>query len=202
MKQITNTIAAFLTFVLALTGTCLCQERAAILPFTLQGLSVEEGAQLAQRFTAVIVESKRFNVLSPDAVGDMLAQSGKQKSDSCNTVPCLAQLGNRLGAAKIVHVRVVHREGLYVLFITLVNVEGESLLYSERVDYHGEFGALLTEVIPEQALKLTKAHLDARIPWYPAMVLAAVCLAAILGIYVRFRRIDPPRNTSEPPLAS
>ena len=203
MKLFSRNIAAFFALTLALSGTGFCQEaareRVAVLPFTLQSVSPEEGVQLSQRFTAVVAESKRFSVLPAATLQKVLEEHKHKSNDSCDSPLCLGQLGRELGVEKIVHVRVVHREGLYVLFIRLVNVEGASLLYSERIDYHGEFDALLSEVIPEQALKLAKAHLDANTPWVPAMILFAACLGTTFWIYAHFRRGRARHKSPEAP---
>ena len=151
------------------------RERLAILPFELVDLSKEEGLELTAKFAAAIEESRRFEVLRGSIVHD-------------DALRALADAGKALGAAKVVHVRIVHRDELYVLFIRLVGVDKASLLYAERVDFSGEFNSLLSQIIPEQARKLTSAHLDAATPWIPAVLLGLTSLGVILWIYARFRR--------------
>jgi len=151
------------------------REKLALLPMELTDVSTQEGSQLLVAFAAALGESKRFDVLV-------------NSTSAANTVRALAEAGKALGANKVVHVRVVRRKGLYVLSIRLVSVDGASLLYSERVDYSGEFNSFLSEVIPEQARKLSKAHLDAKTPWAKAAFLFGGCLGAILWILWHFRR--------------
>jgi TolB-like protein len=171
-------------------GTCFCQspskeqasshpETLAVLPFETHGLTREDGLLLAKRFAELMRKSNRFEVLRKDSTN---GSAGLHDSRS------LAEAGKALGAQKIVHVSVVHRDKLYVLQIRLVNVSDEALLYAERVDFSGEFGSFLSDVIPEQARKLTQAHLDAKTPWAKAAFLFGACLGAILWAFWHFRR--------------
>ena len=161
------------------------REKLAVLPFVLHGLSSEEGLQLTHRFAEVLGESDRFEVILADSMN-----GGEETSD----LRSLAVLGKVLGVGKVVHVDVVKREKFTALRIRLVNVSDAALLYAERADYSGEFGSFLSDVIPEQARKLTQAHLDAKTPWAKAAFLFGACLGAILWIFWYFRRKDANRS--------
>jgi TolB-like protein len=178
------------SLIILVIGTCFCQspskeqasshpETLAVLPFETHGLTHEEGILLCNRFAEVVRESKRFDVLATDSTGGSV---GLHDSRS------LAKAAKILGVRKIVHVSVVHRDRLYVLQIRLINVGDAALLYAERVDYSGEFGSFLSDVIPEQARKLTQAHLDAKTPWAKAAFLFGACLGAIIWILWHLRR--------------
>ncbi len=160
-------------------GAITLPETLAVLPFEIHNLTREDGLLLAKRFAAVLRESNRFEVILKDSIGG---------SGGLHDPRSLAETGKTLGVRKIVHVGIVHRDRLYVLQIRLVNVSDAALLYAERVDYSGEFGSLLSDVIPEQARKLTQAHLDAKTPWAKAAFLFGACLGAILWVLWHFRR--------------
>jgi hypothetical protein len=157
------------------------RERLAILPFTLHGLSSEEGSQLRQRFADALGEADRFQVSLTDSLKGMVGSSDPQ---------FLANAGKLISVQKVVHVDAVRREKLYVLRIRLVNVNDAALLYAERIDYTGEYASFLSDVIPEQARKLSEAHLDAKTPWAKAAFLFGATLGAILWIFWHFRRKD------------
>jgi TolB-like protein len=184
--------------IILVIGTCFSQsppkedasahsETLVVLPFETHGLSREDGLLLVNRFTEVMRESNRFEVILRDSA---------QRPEGWHNPRSLAEKGKALGVQKIVHVSVVHRDKLFVLQIRMVNVDDAALLYAERVDYSGEFGSLLSDVIPEQARKLTQAHLDAKTPWAKAAFLFGACLGAILWIFWHFRRKDIPQMDS------
>ncbi|MCX6142347.1 MAG: hypothetical protein NTZ35_03930 [Ignavibacteriales bacterium] len=178
------------SLIILVIGTCFAQsppkeeasahpERLAVLPFEIRGLSREDGLLLAKRFAEVVREANRFEVILKDTIAI---------SEGMKDPRFLAETGKTLGVGKIVHVSVVHRDRLYVLQIRLVNVSDAALLYAEQVRYTGEFGSFLSDVIPEQARKLTQAHLDAKTPWAKAAFLFGACLGAILWVFWHFRR--------------
>lgn len=158
-----------------------------VVPFEIHGLSSEEAVLLTKRFADGLKESNRFDIVLKDSLRD-LENSTDPRS--------LANAGSKLGVDKVVHVKIVHRDKLYVLQIRLVNVKDAALLYAERVDHSGEFGSFLSDIIPEQARKLMQAHLDAKTPWAKAAFLFGACLGAILWIFWHFRRKDAMRVDS------
>jgi hypothetical protein len=161
------------------TGGRVYQEKLAVLPFELRGISPEEGLLLTQRFAGVFAESKRFDVMPQDTMKSIFAEAAA-KLEGCNYSYCLADLGKVLGVHKVIHVDASRRGKLYVLHIRLVNVENAALLYDERVDYSGELTALLSDVLAEQAQKLAGARLDEGTRWY---IIAAAILAGVGAIY-------------------
>lgn len=82
------------------------QERLVLLPFEIRGLTVNEGTQLNQKFGEFLGESGRFDVLPNNVLRNNLDLAGLASMDSCNTLPCLAQLGKVLNVTKVVHVSV------------------------------------------------------------------------------------------------
>ena len=194
LKSATTVTASFLFVVLPMyAGVCQNsttsqsssdQERLVVLPFETRGLSAEEGLQLRQRFTEVLRESNRFDIMPDNVLKNNLELAGLTKIDSCNTSPCLAQLGNILNIAKIVHVRVDRWENRYILQIRLVNSSDAALLYSERVDFTGEFSTLLSDKMVEQGRKLGAAFLDKPTNWY---LIAAAVLVGVGVIYYLFK---------------
>jgi TolB-like protein len=163
------------------------REKLLVLPFEVRGLSSADASLLSKRFSDGLKESNRFEIILKDSL---------QGSESASDPRSLAQTGNSQSVQKVVHVNVVRRENHYVLQIRLVKVSDASLLYAERVDFSGEFTSLLSDIIPEQAHKLSKARLDARTPWAQAALLFGMCLGAILWIYRHFKRKDAERGFS------
>jgi hypothetical protein len=161
------------------------KDKLAVLPFSLHGLSVEEGSLLTHRFAEVAAETGRFEIVLSDSAKGI---------EGTSELRFLANAGKLLGVQKVVHIDVVRREKLNVLRIRLVNVGDGALLYAERVDYSGDRDSLLSKIIPEQARKLSSAHLDAKTPWGKAAFLFGACLAAIVWIFWHFRR----KGTAKP----
>lgn len=155
------------------------QEKLAVLPFELHGISPEEGLLLTQRFAGALAESKRFDVMPHDTMKRIFTESGT-KLEGCNYSYCIADLGKVLGVQKVVHVDASRRGRLYVLHIRLVDAQSAALLYDERVDYSGEFKDVLSDVLAEQARKLAGARLDEGTKWY---IIAAAVLAGVGAIY-------------------
>ena len=180
-----TTILLSLSLTLVTTGICqnTDKERLAVLPFTVEGLSSEEVLRLHQRFTTALTETNRFDVLSEAAQKNALEQAGLQTIDSCNTLPCLAQLAKVLNVPKIVHVKGLHAGRHYILQIRLVDADDAKLLYDGTVDYSGDFGQPLSDAMADQASKMTKTYFSTGIPWY---YVAAAVLVGVGGLYWLF----------------
>ena len=175
------------------------QERLALLPFETRGFSSEDAIRLKQSFASGLAESKRFDVMPDNVLKNNLELSGLSKIDSCNTLPCLAQLGAVLNVEKIVHVSVDQWKDRYVLHIRLVGSSNGKLLYDERVDYAGEFSGFLSTVVPDQARKLSSAFLDRRPNWYLIAAAVIVGLGLIYWIYSTFASISSSETGSSNP---
>lgn len=180
----------FFLLVAIQTGSVICQnvpssvsrdgERLAVLPFEVRGLDAGKGEQLRQEFSDVLAQSNRFDIMPDNVLRNNLALAGLNKIDSCNTLPCLAQLGRVLNVEKVVHIKVDQWQERFVLDIRLVRTVDAALLYAERVEYSGEFQNLRSTVIPQQARKLGSAYLDKKPNWY---LIAAAVIAGVGLIY-------------------
>ena len=157
------------------------REIVVILPFETRGLSSDEKTELRHRFAEAFGESMRFDVLSVSAYTSALERSGLKNIDSCNTRPCLGQLGVMLGVPKVVHVSVDRWRERFIVHTRLVRSSDSALLYDERADHTGEYATLLSTVIPEQGRKLSTARLDSGTNWY---FVAAAVLAGVVMIYM------------------
>ncbi len=176
------------------------REIVAILPFEIRGFSPDERTQLRQQFVEAFGESMRFDVLSASAFSNALERSGLKHVDSCNTQPCLGQLGVMLGVPKVVHVSVDRWREKFIVHTRLVRSYDSALLYDERADHTGEYATLLSTVIPEQGRKVSAARLDSGTNWY--LVAAAVLAGAgmIYMIYNTFAKSsDTDATISGPP---
>jgi len=156
------------------------EERLVLLPFEIRGASADDGLRLKEKFGEVLADSRRFDVVPDNVLRNNLELAGLGKIDSCNTLPCLAQLGKVLNAGKVVHVSVDQWKERFVIHIRLVRSLDAALLYDERVEYTGGFDNLLSIVVPEQARKLSAAYLDRKTNWY---LIAAAVIAGIGLIY-------------------
>jgi hypothetical protein len=141
------------------------QERLALLPFETRGFSSEDGIRLRESFATGLAESKRFDVMPDIVFRNNLDQAGLMNIDSCNTLPCLAQLGKVLNVEKVVHVRAERWEQRFMLHIQLVRSSDAALLYDERVDYSGDFSTFLSPITSDQGRKLSAAFLDKKPNW-------------------------------------
>ncbi len=168
------------------------RQTVAVPPFEFRGLSPDESTQLRQHFVEAFGESRRFDVLTASAFTQALERSGLQNVDSCNTQPCLGQLGVMLGVAKVVHVSVDRWRDRFVVHIRLIRSSDSALLYDERADHTGEFFTLLSTVIPEQGRKLSAARLDSGTKWY---FVAAAVLAGVGMIYLIYNSFAKSSST-------
>jgi len=155
-------------------------ERLALLPFEIRGLTAPDGLQLKQKFGETLAESKRFDIMPDNVLRNNLDLAGIGRIDSCNTLPCLAQVGKVLNVEKVVHISVDQWRERIILHIRLVRSFDAALLYAERVEFAGSYEELLSSVIPEQARKLSAAYLDRKTNWY---LIAAAIIAGVGLIY-------------------
>ena len=178
MRKHTGRIAALLSMLIVLPiSIALCQnapvvdasrngELVAVLPFEIHGISPQDGATLRKNFADGLSEPKRFSIMPDNMMANNLERSGITAIDSCNTPPCIAQLGKILNVDKVVHVIADRWDQRTMLHIRLVRSSDAALLYDERVDYSGEFNSMLTGVTIEQGRKLSSAFLDKQPNWY------------------------------------
>lgn len=170
------------------------QERLLLLPFEVRGLAANEGSQLKQKFGEILGESGRFDVMQDHVLRNNLDLAGLANIDSCNTLPCLAQLGKVLDVAKVVHISLDQWRERYVMHIRLVRSSDATLLYAERVEFTGSYDELLSTVITEQARKLSAAYLDRRTSWYLIAAAVIVGIGLIYWIYSSFSPATPDNN--------
>jgi hypothetical protein len=174
----------------------------ALLPFEIRGLSENEGKQLKQRFGEILGESDRFDVMPDNVLRNSLNLAGLASIDSCNTLPCLAQLGKVLDVAKVVHVSVDQWRERFVMQIRLVRSSDAALLYAERVEFAGSYDGLLSTAIPEQARKLSAAYLDRKTSWYLIAAAVIVGVGLIYWIYASFASMNPDETGGPGPTPS
>lgn len=165
-------------------------ERLAILPFEARGVATNQLAEVRQRFVDAVGESKRFEIMADNVLRNNLDQAGLKKMDSCNTVPCLAELGKVLNVEKIVHVSVDQWQDRFVLNIRLVRPSDGVLLYAERADYRGEFKDFLANIVPEQGRRMSHAYLDKGTRWYLIAGAVLIGVGLICWIYKTFASVS------------
>lgn len=207
LLRLNITLFLFLSLTLVTNGICQnatvsqssgAAERVVVLPFETRGVSPDDGIRMKRKFAEVLAESKRFDVMPDNVLKNNLELSRLSKIDSCNTLPCLGQLGKVLNVEKIVHVSVDQWKDRYVLRIRVVGSSDAALLYDERVDYTGDFSSLLSTVVPEQARKLDSAFLDKKPNWYLIAAGVIVGVGLIYWIYSTFSAV----SSTEPEIST
>lgn len=176
------------------------QRGVAVLPFEIRGVTPDEGTQLRQFFAEALAESKRFEVLPGDLMKKMFAEAGLTSIDSCNTLPCLTQVGKVLHVEKVVHVSVDRWQERFILQVRLVNAVDGALMYDERTDYTGQFGNFLSVVVPEQGRKLGYAYLDKPTNWYLIAAAVIVGVGIIYWIYSTWASSSSSQSDNTPPV--
>jgi TolB-like protein len=174
------------------------QRGVVVLPFEIRGLSPEQGAQLRARFIEGLSESKHLDVLPDDVMKSMLAEANLHSIDSCNTLPCLAQLGKVLHVEDVIHVSVDRWEERYILLVRLVRSSDAALLYNERTDYTGELNNFMSVVTPEQGRKLGYAYLDKSPNWYLIAAAVLVGVGLIYWIYTTWAASSSSQTDNTP----
>jgi TolB-like protein len=206
MKSLVGKI--WVCFLLALVQTSggICQEtereRLAILPFTTEGLSPEQGVQLRQSFAEALGGTTRFNILPLVAMRSILEEAGVKKTDDCTTLPCLAQLGKILGVDRVASVTVGHPGEGFALHIRLVDASDASLLYDEAVNYPGTYNDLLSVFMPEQGRKLGATEFGTGTRWYVIAAALIVGGGLIYWIYTTFAATSSTQSQSTGPIPS
>jgi hypothetical protein len=142
------------------------KEKLAVLPFMIDGLPPDQSRLLQQRFEERLRESQHFELLPDHLLRIALTEAGLERTDSCVSLPCLAQLGKVLNVQKIVHVRGMHAGQRYIVQIRLADVSDAKLLYDETINSTGEFNHLLAAAFSEQAGKIDKTFISTDTPWY------------------------------------
>jgi len=203
-KKITLFLALTLTFVTigicqnAVVGESAGEERIAVVPFEAQGFSPEECIRLKQRFATGLAESKRFDVMPDVVFKNNLEHFGISNLDSCNAIPCLAQLGKLLQVEKVVHVQAERWVQRFILHIRLIRSADAALLYDERVDYSGDFNTLLAAIAPEQGRKLAAAFLDKKPNWILIAAAVLIGVGLIYWLFTSFGSTDSSTPQSNP----
>jgi TolB-like protein len=158
----------------------------AVLPFEIEGLSPEEGVQVRQQFVQALQESMRYNILPLAAMRSILEEAGLKRIETCNTPPCLAQLGKILGVEKVVYGKVARQASGFALRIQLLDASDASRMYDESLNYAGEFSGLLAVAAPEQGRKLGGAQFGTGLRWYVITAAVLVGVGVIYWIYTTF----------------
>jgi hypothetical protein len=190
MNSTAHEILTCLLLVLAQTTIGIGQdeqrERLAVLPFEVVDLPPDQGVQLREQFIEGLRESARYDILPTAATSSLLEDAGLKKIETCNSLPCLAQLGKILGVEKVVYVKVVRRAQAFALHVELVDASDASLLYEESANYPGEFSRLMSLGAPEQGRKLGEAQFGTGLRWYVIAAAVLVGAGVIYWIYTTF----------------
>lgn len=170
-----RSLCIFSAFLLAGVGICQSalgmemredKEKLVVLPFAIDGLTSDQCRILQQQFEQILRESQNFELLPEHLLKNALAKAGLDRTDSCVSLACLAQLGNVLNVQKVVHVQGMHAGQRYALQIRLVNAADAKLLYDESMTYAGEFNSFLADALAEHARKIDKTYVSTGTPWY------------------------------------
>ena len=158
--------------------------KVALLPFEVQGLSVEEGFQLTRIFRETFARSKSFDLMHPDSMMSIFNEAGMTSLEGCNYSYCIADLGKILGVEKVIHVNVTRRGKFYTIRLRVVNSSDAEIVYDKRAEHSGNYSTLTSDVVPEQAKRLAETRLETGTRWY---VIAAAILIGVGAIYWIYR---------------
>ena len=116
----------------------------AVLEFqTTGGLDKNEVSTLANRFRAILVKTKVFDVLEREKMNEILKTQDFNISDACNTAECAVQVGQLLGVESMIAGDIGKIGTVYTIDLRIIDVATGKIIRSETEDYNGGIEGLL-----------------------------------------------------------
>jgi hypothetical protein len=129
-------------------------EKVAVMDLTPVGAQKTQAAAVTDRLREELLASGRFTLVSRDQVDTLLNEQATQQRN-CTSPDCAVQLGKMLGVRKIISGRLTRLEDdLWLMAVTLVDVETARTERAASVTHDGKFVTLMTEGVRKLSAKL------------------------------------------------
>lgn len=107
------------------------------------GISTGEASTLTNRFRAILVQTKAFEVVEREKMNEILKEQDFTLTDQCNTSECAVQVGQLLGVEAMIAGDIGKIGKTFTIDIRLIDVTSAKILQSRTEDYQGEIDGLL-----------------------------------------------------------
>jgi TolB-like protein len=116
----------------------------AVLDFQSSGeVSSGESSTLTNRFRGLLVNTRAFTVLEREEMSEILKEQDFVLTDACNTQECVVEVGQLLGAQRIVAVHIGKIGQTYTIDVRMIDVTSGKILTTQAADYKGTPDGLL-----------------------------------------------------------
>lgn len=117
----------------------------AILDFQSSGeVSSGESSTLTNRFRGLLVNTQAFTVLEREEMAEILKEQDFVLTDACNTQECVVEVGQLLGAQRIIAGHIGKIGQTYTMDVRMIDVSSGKILTTQSADYKGTPDGLLT----------------------------------------------------------
>ncbi len=127
----------------------------AVLDLDPTGVSIEESQFLSDRLRTELFETGNFQVVERDKMQEILKEQGFQNT-GCTSVECAVEIGQLLNVSRIVAGAIGKIEDIYSISLRMIDVQTGAIVKTATEDYEGKLSEVLTDVIPEVAVRLAE----------------------------------------------
>lgn len=122
-----------------------------------------DAAMLSDRFRTEVFNTRVFDVLEREKMGEILKEQGFQQTGACDDA-CMVEIGKLVGVQKIIAGSISHAGAVYSVNARLIDVGTGRVEQTATYDHDGELQDLLTSKMRVVALSLAYRYLNAQTP--------------------------------------
>ena len=157
MKLLKSCKWIFLVVVYLSVTFCDEQEKMliAVNDFANEGITTSEVRILTDRLRSELIMSKKFRVFERNEMDRILKEQGFQQSGACDDRSCLVEIGQLLGAQRMISGTMGYIGKIYTLTARMIDVKTGEILFSANIDCNKcDMNVLLTKSIKELARQI------------------------------------------------
>ena len=127
----------------------------AVNDFANEGITASEVRILTDRLRSELIMSEKFRVFERNEMDRILKEQGFQQSGACDDRSCLVEIGQLLGAQRMISGTMGYIGKLYTITARMIDVKTGEILFSVNVDCNKcDMNVLLTESIKKVAQQI------------------------------------------------
>jgi len=145
-----------LVFILVTSSFAQIGGRTQVAVMDLQASGIDQSAiiGLSDRLRQELLNTGRFDVMERNRMDSILKEQGLQQSGACNTTECVVQMGQILGVERMLSGSIGKVGRIYTLSLQMVDIQTGRIMMSKSEDCDCPIEKVLTQSVPNIALKM------------------------------------------------
>ncbi len=122
------------------------------------GFEKNQSALFHQELNALVIQTKKYQVIERAQIDKLVAEQGFQMSGTCEGSGCGVEIGKLLGAQFIIIGEATLDAGIVGVVLRIVNVENGAIVSSAQEKFRGSIDTFINEIFPGVLQTLLGEH--------------------------------------------